>query len=185
MQWECYMDSSQEGCSCFHAHFFTTRLLSKFLLSSYVNFIFSSLFISCRLVLFQGSRCERYCCWWCMSKPINSLFNLQQTMKSQVNHDRDYEKSTEKKKTPANTLHPYLNKNPYESWKKNQTNIEFNNDVAKDIYCFHAHFFRNTYFPRDCCLHFFCLLTLSLFISCRLGLFQGSKCNCWEMLLMM
>ena len=34
----------------------------------------------------------------------------------------------------------------------------------------------NTY----CCLHFFCLLTLSLFISCRLGLFQGSKCNCWD-----
>jgi len=67
-------------------NFFTTRLLSKFLLSSYVNFIFSSLFISCRLVLFQGSRCERYCCWWCMSKPINSLFNLQQPMKSQVNH---------------------------------------------------------------------------------------------------
>jgi hypothetical protein len=28
-----------------------------------------------------------------------------------------------------------LNKNPYESWKKNQTNIEFNNDGAKDSSC--------------------------------------------------
>ena len=66
----------------------------------------------------------------------NLISTLQQTMKSQVNRRQELrEKHTEKTKTPANTLHPYLNKNPYESWKKNQTNIEFNNDVAKDSSC--------------------------------------------------